>query len=568
MIRSGLVLLAAAATLSFGQRAAAAPYKVYAKYHLKSDTSKTIQVPLDPDVPLVRGASGVAFDGIYIQLDEQSKAELGSLRNFTVDFTCTDPDCKGTREMLSLDAASLKADNYAEKLVLPPAMFNGESAVQMVVLNVHAKPSAEALCTAELAQRMAKGSTLLPFLPKTLATGKSASATRDDVIKVQGVLKGNDDVSDELAYSLLIEKGLKQDGQPIVYSFCKGLKSAIDYTKLAGWLRPTDKGATAATEEAAQHHLLGSWLLSTIKGISSVGPLQSSVEKPGLPENVFAVATHPFTVLRAPEFEFNIRESDEGGEPFKHGIVEQTSTVVLTGEHSKLCRQTLCDRLIEDRLAAYVDYVENSASTTAASSSPTGGAGSVSSTTSQHLLVKLRSLGHRWAFDTDLRKLLNKEVTFRIAYKIGDQEFDLLSSGPVTVRNLGVVQSFPVVSEVAALIMKSPKTLDDVEVQSSIPLSYAVNLQGGPSRAAITFPWMIGVNTRALPNLADYIRIFPHVSLVFPGTSAADKTQVAFGGGVALAQAFTFSAASTVGDTPAPYFMIGISAPDLVKVLK
>ena len=134
MIRSGLVLLAAAATLSFGQRAAAAPYKVYAKYHLKSDTSKTIQVPLDPDVPLVRGASGVAFDGIYIQLDEQSKAELGSLRNFTVDFTCTDPDCKGTREMLSLDAASLKADNYAEKLVLPPAMFNGESAAQMVVL--------------------------------------------------------------------------------------------------------------------------------------------------------------------------------------------------------------------------------------------------------------------------------------------------------------------------------------------------------------------------------------------------------------------------------------------------
>ena len=67
--------------------------------------------------------------------------------------------------------------------------------------------------------------------------------------------------------------------------------------------------------------------------------------------------------------------------------------------------------------------------------------------------------------------------------------------------------------------------------------------------------------------IADVVKIFPAVSLIFPLESDTQikTTRVAFGGGVALANAFTFSGAATVQGTPQAFFLIGISALDLVK---
>ncbi len=79
---------------------------------------------------------------------------------------------------------------------------------------------------------------------------------------------------------------------------------------------------------------------------------------------------------------------------------------------------------------------------------------------------------------------------------------------------------------------------------------------------------MIGWNTYEHPDLAEYVKIFPHVSLIFPLTSdtAAKGPRVAFGAGIALANAFTFSGAVTVQDQPQAFLLVGISAPDLAKV--
>jgi hypothetical protein len=64
------------------------------------------------------------------------------------------------------------------------------------------------------------------------------------------------------------------------------------------------------------------------------------------------------------------------------------------------------------------------------------------------------------------------------------------------------------------------------------------------------------------------VKFFPHVSFVFPLASdkAAKHPRAAFGAGIALANAFTFSGAVTVQDVPQGFLLVGISAQDLAKV--
>src|ERR1700733_11143195 len=443
MKRSFVMFALGAALLAAAQSSEAAPYAVYAKYHLATDTTKTIRVSLDPETPIVRGASGIVFDGIFIQLDDAAKGELENVRNISVDFRCADPDCKSARSLLELKAQSFKSNDFGENQILSPSVFNGDSSVETISINVHAKLVADALCKAELSQRMTKGASILPALARAApATGKK-DTTADTAKSLKALLKETDKTSVDLAYSLLVEKGLTWEGKPIVYSFCADLVATVDYAKLSAWLHPEDKTASATAERANNHHLLAASLLPALAGLTSVGPVVTASEQTGLPENVYAVANHMFTVLRAPEYDFELLELDTA-KSFGNRVVDQGSTVALVGKQgSRLCFETPCARIVNDRFVAYIDYIETTTSD------------SISSSHQAHQQVNLRYMGGKWAFDADLHKFLNQDVTFRIAYKVKDQEFDLLSAGPVTVRNLGVVQSFPVVSEVVAAISKA-----------------------------------------------------------------------------------------------------------------
>jgi hypothetical protein len=179
---------------------------------------------------------------------------------------------------------------------------------------------------------------------------------------------------------------------------------------------------------------------------------------------------------------------------------------------------------------------------------------------------KLVVQGNGWQIVPNLSDNIGDEVTVTVSYVNKVDRYDILTA-TTRVENLGVITTFPVVTEVVSAIDKSAANAADISTQSSIPISWAINLaHGEPAHVAVTLPWMIGINTRDAPRLADVVKVFPHISLILPLASSTTKgASVAFGAGIALANAFTFSFATTVRDNPQAFFLVGISAPDLAK---
>jgi len=165
---------------------------------------------------------------------------------------------------------------------------------------------------------------------------------------------------------------------------------------------------------------------------------------------------------------------------------------------------------------------------------------------------------------------VGEPVTITILQKIGSATVEIVKRRTV-VQDLGLITTFPVVTDVVSAISKNPKTVKDLTSQSSVPISWAIDLANGRrSMAAITFPWMMGWNSRGAPELAKYLKFYPHISLVVPlSTSNNSATPiVAVGGGIAVASAFTFSLGATVTeDTSHALLLIGISVTDIAKVI-
>ncbi|MFT3697712.1 MAG: hypothetical protein QM831_31525 [Kofleriaceae bacterium] len=142
------------------------------------------------------------------------------------------------------------------------------------------------------------------------------------------------------------------------------------------------------------------------------------------------------------------------------------------------------------------------------------------------------------------------------------------ASNKFTVRQLGLIATLPVYSEIVAV--KKAKTASDLTLTSSIPISWAIRLNQGLSGkyAAVTFPWKLSYNPRAAPELAKYLSIYPHVTIIFPtDDDTATTTTFAVGLGISVAQVFNFAYGFAPTDTSS-YLLIGLSVSDIVKALK
>jgi hypothetical protein len=198
--------------------------------------------------------------------------------------------------------------------------------------------------------------------------------------------------------------------------------------------------------------------------------------------------------------------------------------------------------------------------------------------------IDLEDAGTHWTAGVTLSDMLDQEVSMRLYYNQGGHAL-LIQQQVIQVRNLGLVTSIPLVTDIASLIKRgtskepSPK---DPEYRSSIPLSWAYNVNSKEGKhLAVTLPWMIGYNPRSAPGLADVIQVFPHFSAVFPltttgtesntpATSDVTKPQMVVGAGVALfSKTFAFSwGVNITGDRHVNYLLIGLSAPDMVNAFK
>ena len=191
-------------------------------------------------------------------------------------------------------------------------------------------------------------------------------------------------------------------------------------------------------------------------------------------------------------------------------------------------------------------------------------------------------VGDGWKLAVRLPDFLKQTVKLKIYYKRGGGSIQIAEQ-TLDVEDIGITTTVPIFTEISSALKRG--TLGEVNsadnaYTSTIPISWAFNTtckEG--AHGAVTFPWMIGFNTRGAPHLSDYIMVFPHASVILPlsgtaGTSTSCGTtaqqsasaQVAFGGGVQLVRAFSVSwALATTGQQ---YLMLGVSLPDIVSILR
>ena len=165
---------------------------------------------------------------------------------------------------------------------------------------------------------------------------------------------------------------------------------------------------------------------------------------------------------------------------------------------------------------------------------------------------------------------LGKKLTVEWSYELPGEGGTVLiaRSNEFTVRQFGIISTIPVYTEIASAI--KAKSANDLTLTSSIPISWAVRISKPTSASfsAVTFPWKLSYNPRCAPDLAKYVAIYPHITVIFPtDNSAGTSTTYALGVGVSLAQVFNFA----YGYSPpnqASFLFIGLSVPDLLKALK
>lgn len=200
------------------------------------------------------------------------------------------------------------------------------------------------------------------------------------------------------------------------------------------------------------------------------------------------------------------------------------------------------------------------------------------------VLAKVVGAGCQYTLDVDLKRFLGEDIEVAAVYEFPADRFSppgkrtvVLAFVPqVKVANLGLIATFPVVSElVSAANAKSTK---DISSTSSIPISWVFGIAGNEpgDMVAVTFPWKLSYNSRRAPDLAKYFAVYPHVSVLFPlasGTQGGSATgaKLAVGLGVSVAQVFDFAWAVRPGATqsaPAHHLLVGVSIPDIVKLLQ
>jgi hypothetical protein len=169
-----------------------------------------------------------------------------------------------------------------------------------------------------------------------------------------------------------------------------------------------------------------------------------------------------------------------------------------------------------------------------------------------------RALAVQW------KDYLDQRVTLRIVYRLSEREDLVIYRDAFDVHNLGFITIFPVASEVVSAAMSaSPR---DIESTSVIPISWALSVRGGRGNSyAITFPFVLGVNTRSAPKLAEYVALAPSVSVIAGGE--AEAPHFAFGLGVNLARAFHFGYAWAPTAGGGQYVLLGVSVPELLPLL-
>jgi len=546
--------------IGYTRRADAAPYSIFLQYSVDHETDpakKTIKVPVvvsddlnavDMDAPFFASTFGTHLDGIFIQLDKLSKDALTHVRNIVVVAKCD-----GCVEKVT----NIPSSDFDAHVVMGASDLGANSVTNLVSLEIVTKPQASFLCDVELGLREKGAHDQVTSGPLDLFATTSTSEKKPVEAFPAEVFMGDTSwATKHMATALLLDRALKvtsgpDAGQPILFSFCSSIGSSFDWDAMArnaniAKLTGTHDGPTLRDHEK---RLLQSAILPALKTQTSLGELSLKADQPGFPIDVVATRHRAIRLINGVFGTANGSNSkgantsvfNENGRSLSGGAeneIDQASTVGIDpGVFA------VDGTLILSTSIVYIDYDD---------------------TSKNHVHAKV-DVDEAYRLKKDFHDLLGQSATLGLYVKVGTKETLITSPTIVTVRNIGIVASFPIISEIVAAATKNTVKAADLVGQSSIPISWAIPLGGGASQVAVTFPFMFGINPRGASTLADYIRIFAAVSFILPAPGDSGNAQAAFGGGIALFKAFDFSFAATVGATPHAYFLIGLSATDLIK---
>jgi hypothetical protein len=377
---------------------------------------------------------------------------------------------------------------------------------------------------------------------------------------------------------------------PILYSFCSPQHNAVDWAK-ASVAKIAGVGAIADSQHTHDAHKLALFELLKDKlptfGLGTdprvevlPGPPLTVVTEPGLSNVVVTYSTYMTMIKDASRILRLVEQTATGEHDIQtEQIIDQVSSVYLrvdTGyveRESRTCALLgYCDRVF-DMPGFQIQFAVKDQSNNVTQPSAAAAA-AVSSTSANNVTSPVVSLvpvedGLRAVGNVSWSTFLGSTLTPTLYVTLNGKQVVLGNKPPFTIKNLGLITTFPGVSEIQGLI--NDDQASNQKSSSTIPISWAWNMRtGNVSSVAITLPWMLSYNSRSAPDLSKYFAVFAHVSLILNASSdpTMQSTQSvispSLGAGISLMQFFQFSwAMDKQGDN---FLLVGASIPDLAKL--
>ncbi|MBK8254239.1 MAG: hypothetical protein IPK82_16420 [Polyangiaceae bacterium] len=577
----GKWLLGFPVALSLGLFTTAAlgePYQIEARYTPKDKTSNATVVYATDTVDVIPSTTDAhSFDGIFFRFksDDIAKASLANLRNFVYNFKFVDGS-GGLPAFKSIPAVSAEGKEGVQ-LVGAEDLLN--SSVHALKMEVRAKPTRAYLCGQEMEVRKAADAKLKDWtkevwaLVKADVRAESKAVAADDkkanpkgaAAKTPAAEKSPDAPPDVTAMTpsqlviltTLVAYPLKDKTLgAVLYSFC-----STEENELIDWVQVGKNMSPAVDAEKAREAHKKAVLVPLLPYLTKVHKETAhyGADAAGYNENVYFSNEHTVLVIHNLKGKLKLNEKGVG----KLGMqVDQDAVVQLTMANEDACKVlgATCDDALFKHLKVYVEGEDTKGKQV-------------------KKVVNLVQEGAGYKLDVALRDFLYKKIQVRTHFQLGKEELTIRTD-QTQVENFGLVHSFPVITEVWTLAGDPSKVnARDLEAQSSIPVAWAFNTSANDGKhGAVMLPYMIGYNPRWAPRLANYVRIFPHLSLILPldntavggatanSTNAVGTPQLALGAGINLATMFSFAWGTTV-DTGAHYFFVGVGINDLGRLM-
>ncbi|WP_404364063.1 hypothetical protein ACIHQR_28350 [Corallococcus coralloides] len=543
-------VLAILAALLVMARADAEPYQLFAVYTSASGKNRDVRIPITAGTMLPDGGEDYRLTSLIVHFKEEDLAATTLTAFSRFEFTLRVGE-RPAGDPLTVTAEDLER-NPGRDISFPGWALEGQrDARQALRIEVRSIYSPGFLCLQEQALVAREGKEVHSRL---LAGGQHDGGS-------PATTTGADGGSDSPVRKLLRARA---DGPFILYTFCKVL-TGEGYIAQSAWeqLVPGTGGrsedaapfwfedlpSTAKGEDVLQRHKQA--LVKLLADRLNQFPAhfgQASVDAKAKDfENalLYVRDDYPLSILKVGGAVRLEEESSGQVRPLADQL-DQKSQVLLSLTH-ELCLDLPPDGLLKDPWVFQLEVTDaKSPGATKLLRVPLGFRHECS-----------RMLAMSW------KDYLDQQVTFRIVFRNPQARDLVVYRHSFHIYNFGLITTFPVVSEiVGAATGASPK---DIESSSTIPISFALPMGGDRSSSyAVTFPFLLGVNTRSAPRLAEYIALAPSVSLIAGDANSAPH--FAFGIGINLARAFHFGYA-WAPDSTSNYVLIGVAIPELLPLL-